>query len=148
MGGCLIPPTASNGCVWWQVESGRVRRMTGASEDLAEMLHTNAPASTSFTTSASTAPSTSPSSSVLQSVITAFSGFYEGLFLIVKYPYVLHIMGVTCLYEIVLTVMDYQFKLLGSSKTSGDTFDEESADAAEFVNLLGHFGYETCSRSF
>ena len=122
-----------------------MRRMTGASEDLVEMMHTNAPAPTLFTTSASTAPSTS---SMLQSVITAFSGFYEGLFLIVKYPYVLHIMGVTCLYEIVLTVMDYQFKLLGSSKTSGDTFDEESADAAEFVNLLGHFGYGTFSHSF
>ena len=77
-----------------------------------------------------------------QTLKTASSGFVEGLYLIIKYPYVLHILGVTCLYEIVLTVMDYRFKLLGSLHTSegGKMFHEDSEDMNDFANLLGHFG--------
>jgi hypothetical protein len=111
-----------------------VRRLTGTSEDLQEMMYPSAPAP------APVNPST------LQSILAAFSGFYEGLFLITKYPYVMHIMGVTCLYEIVLTVMDYEFKLLGADSTtteadSGAVLDGSEGDTNEFANLLGHFGY-------
>lgn len=107
--------------------------MTGTSEDLQEMIY---PSSTSA------AP---VKLSTLQSIASAFSGFYEGLFLIAKYSYVMHIMGVTCLYEIVLTVMDYEFKLLGADRTttasSDSVFEEGSGDTNDFANLLGHFGY-------
>ena len=40
-----------------------------------------------------------------------FSGFYEGLVIICSYHYTLKLLALSCLYEIVVTVLDYEFKL-------------------------------------
>ena len=122
----------------YQVEEHRVRRLTGTSEDLHEMLHPGG--QLTMGTALSRCKSTVCSGG--SAFVNTLSGFFEGLFLIVKYPYVLHVLGVTCLYEIVLTVMDYRFKLLGSLHTSegGKMFHEDSEDMNDFANLLGHFG--------
>lgn len=49
-----------------------------------------------------------------QSVFSVFSGFYEGLLLIYQHPYVFKLLIVSCLYEIVVTILDYEFKLMAS----------------------------------
>jgi len=106
---------------------GRVRRVTETSDDLIEQLEL------------------AHTPTCLQRTLTVFSGFYEGLLLIVKYRYVFHILVVTCLYEIVITVLDYEFKVLGSHKTSSHSSSllVDEGDGNRFANLLGHFGQFT-----
>ena len=75
-----------------------------------------------------------------------FSNFYEGLSLILKHKYVFKLAGVSCLYEIVLTVLDYEFKVLAAMSSS--SAPSQSVSASEkvgdrFVNLLGRFGQFT-----
>lgn len=44
------------------------------------------------------------------------TGLLEGLKVVVQYPYVAALAGISCLYEIVLTILDYQMKVgLGGS---------------------------------
>jgi hypothetical protein len=52
---------------------------------------------------------------IIKNILEVFKGFYEGLRLIFKYKYILKLAGVSCLFEIVLTVLDYQFKILGEN---------------------------------
>lgn len=79
--------------------------------------------------------------SIVTKIMIVFAGFYEGLLLILKYPYVFHIFLITCLFEIVLTIMDYEFKILGAhqSEIRPDTGSEDSS-SDNFANLMGHFG--------
>jgi AAA family ATP:ADP antiporter len=103
------------------------------------------------------------------SVYNICNGFYEGLLLIIQYRYTWYLLGVSTLYEIVLTVLDYEFKLSGAqySKQSvaavtatavSDTIEvlsvaasavatpasSTSAEAQDkFAQLLGHFGQAT-----
>jgi len=87
-------------------------------------LHSASSLSTSqlLLSSPSSPPLSSPSSvasyhikSLLSKTIHRLSAsFLEGLLLILKHPYVLKIMCVSCLFEIVVTILDYQFKLLSS----------------------------------
>ena len=49
--------------------------------------------------------------SVLKSVQHVCGSFYEGLSLILTHMYVLKLAGVSCLYEVVVTVIDYEFKV-------------------------------------
>ena len=42
--------------------------------------------------------------------------FWSGLYLIIRHSYVLLILGVSCLYEISMTLLDYQMKLLGFAR--------------------------------
>lgn len=46
--------------------------------------------------------------------INIFAGFYEGLSLILRHRYTMYLFAVSTLYEIVLTILDYQFKILGA----------------------------------
>jgi ATP/ADP translocase len=92
---------------------------------------------------------------IFQNITQIFRGFVEGLSLIIKYPYVMKLLGVSCLYEIVVVILDYEFKLLGShvslmqvQKLIIDSSVESLAhnhDLAsnQFANLLGHFGQLT-----
>jgi hypothetical protein len=52
---------------------------------------------------------------IIKTISNVFKGFYEGLMLIFRYKYILKLAGVSCLFEIVLTVLDYQFKILGEN---------------------------------
>lgn len=85
-----------------------------------------------------------------------FSGFYEGLILILRHKYILKLAGVSCLYEIVVTVLDYQFKILGASHvssasvfpTTSGMISSTAGDGDRFASLLGHFGQLTNVVSF
>ena len=82
------------------------------------------------------------------------NGFYDGLHLIIKYPYVLCILGTSTIDEIIVVLLDYQFKLMGSHSTrSQPELVQESLlsgvqDSSRFAHLLGNFGIVTNIISF
>lgn len=43
------------------------------------------------------------------------SGFYEGIVIISTYSYTLHLLALSCIYEVVITILDYEFKLRGAN---------------------------------
>ena len=59
---------------------------------------------------------------------------WSGVYLILQHNYVLLILGVSCLYEVSLTCLNYQMTLLGWSR-----FDE-STSSMTFVQFMGHYG--------
>ncbi|CAM9979378.1 unnamed protein product, partial [Laminaria digitata] len=68
----------------------------------------------------------------------------NGLKLVLRHQYVGLLFGISCLYEVVLTILDYQMKLLGVEgfrATAGEEADEHMA------SLMGHFGQATNSLS-
>lgn len=76
------------------------------------------------------------------------AGPLEGLRLIVRYRYVLLILGVSCLYEVALTVLDYQMKMLGVAHFSptggqGGGGGSTDGDTEQFAALMGFFGQIT-----
>lgn len=76
-----------------------------------------------------------------RSIDEASHMFLSGVQLIVKHSYVLYILGVSCLYEVTLTTLDYQMKLLGR-QSFDNPFDLESAELS-FSRFLGRFGQLT-----
>lgn len=75
--------------------------------------------------------------------VKVLHNFYDGLSLIIKYPYVLKLLGVSCLYEIVVVILDYEFKLMGSIHSLSGDLNDKVAHGNRFANLLGHFGQLT-----
>ena len=78
-------------------------------------------------------------------IATLTKPFWSGLYLIFNHSYVLMILGVSCLYEVAMTLLDYQMKLLGVAKFSGDGFGSTSAtdeanNAMSFSKFMGHYG--------
>jgi hypothetical protein len=70
--------------------------------------------------------------------------FWEGLHLVFKYKYVLRIMAVSCLYEIVVTVLDYEFKVIGAGVLEPSRDAQSNAgESFKFANLMGRFGQLT-----
>ena len=67
---------------------------------------------------------------------TASHSAWSGIHLILQHNYVLLILGVSCLYEVALTCLDYQMKLLGFSHF-------EESGRISFAQFLGHFGQLT-----
>jgi AAA family ATP:ADP antiporter len=61
---------------------------------------------------------------------------WSGIYLILQHNYVLWILGVSCLYEVALTCLDYQMKLLGFSHFEGP-------GGISFAQFLGRFGQIT-----
>eukprot|EP01039_Chlorochromonas_danica_P009563 gene9563-10570_t len=76
------------------------------------------------------------------------SNFYEGLYLIAQHGYVSKLLGVACLYEIVMTILDYEFKVMGAQASSSSSSASDMGDSDRFANLLGHFGQLTNLLSF
>ncbi len=82
------------------------------------------------------------------------NSFWEGIFLIWRDRYLMIIFGVSCAYEVVVTIMDYQFKILAAQESSSNESSSwtpgSGASVAEdqFANLLGHFGQATNICSF
>jgi AAA family ATP:ADP antiporter len=60
---------------------------------------------------------------------------WSGVILILKHNYVLLILGVSCLYEVSLTCLNYQMTLLGWNR-----FEETSHEGMSFVQFMGHYG--------
>jgi len=64
------------------------------------------------------------------------SSIWSGVHLILRHNYVLLILGVSCLYEVSLTCLDYQLKLIGYSR-----FEETDHDKGiTFTEFMGHYG--------
>ncbi|GAX18615.1 hypothetical protein FisN_10Hh178 [Fistulifera solaris] len=81
-------------------------------------------------------PSTSdvPQESTEDDNDTDEDSFWTGIYHIVGNNYVILIMGASCLYEVSLTCLDYQLKLLGYSRF------EESDHKMSFKQFMGHYG--------
>jgi len=103
---------------------------------------------------ASPSPAVPPGSDAGSSVL---AGFLEGFVLVLRDRYMLMVFGVSCLYEIVVTIMDYQFKILGVHDSqqpdqglAGGPGAGPGAGVSEdqFASLLGHFGQATNLFSF
>jgi AAA family ATP:ADP antiporter len=89
--------------------------------------------------------------SFFRSLRKLFRGFYEGLLLIVQHRYTMVLLGVSCLYEVVVTVLDYEFKIMGADSVTIESIvigEESHADSDKFASLLGHFGQLTNFVSF
>lgn len=63
---------------------------------------------------------------------------YEGCFLIYRYKYVMHLLVITLLYEILLTLIDYKFKVMGAKNFLSSNENNDAEDS--FVLLLARFG--------
>jgi len=73
----------------------------------------------------------------------------SGLYLILKHNYVLLILGVSCLYEISLTCLDYEMKLIGLDRFGTDDVEKAAAPgfhsyiANTFAQFMGRYGQLT-----
>jgi AAA family ATP:ADP antiporter len=67
--------------------------------------------------------------------VTITKPFWSGLYLIIRNNYVLLILGVSCLYEISLTCLDYQMKLLGWAR-----FEVSDSVSMSFLQFMGRYG--------
>jgi AAA family ATP:ADP antiporter len=67
--------------------------------------------------------------------VTLTKPFWSGLYLIIRHHYVLLILGVSCLYEITLTCLDYQMKLLGYAR-----FELNENVTMSFSEFMGRYG--------
>ena len=66
----------------------------------------------------------------------AKTGIFEGLRLLLSRPYLVGVFGVAVLYEVVVTIMDYQMKFLADTVYQGSD---------SFTSFLGYFGVATNS---
>mmetsp|Transcript_17082 Transcript_17082/g.22154 ORF Transcript_17082/g.22154 Transcript_17082/m.22154 type:complete len:484 (-) Transcript_17082:182-1633(-) len=71
------------------------------------------------------------------------SSMCTGLFLVMRYHYLQLVFGIGCLYEVVLTVLDYEMKVIGRAR-----FGADQEGAVQFAKLMGHFGQTTNACSF
>ena len=61
---------------------------------------------------------------------------WSGIHLILRHNYVLLLLGVSCLYEVSLTCLDYQMKLIGYNR-----FETNAKDTGiSFTEFMGHYG--------
>jgi len=68
---------------------------------------------------------------------------WSGVYLMLKHNYVLLILGVSCLYEISLTCLNYQMTLLGWSRfeeTPNYDPDRSTFKSMSFTQFMGHYG--------
>lgn len=65
----------------------------------------------------------------------------SGIHLILRYNYLLLILGLSCLYEVVLTVIDYEMKLIGL--TFVEQLTSGTGSSEKFAEIMGRFGIAT-----
>lgn len=78
------------------------------------------------------------------------SAFFSGIYLILKHRYVLFILGLSCLFEVPMTCLDYYMKLVGLAKfqssaltrLAGQSGGNNLAERA-FASFMGNFGQLT-----
>jgi AAA family ATP:ADP antiporter len=68
------------------------------------------------------------------------SSYWSGIHLILKHNYVLLILGVSCLYEVSLTCLNYQMTLLGWSRFQETEIDPSGKPTMSFTQFMGHYG--------
>ena len=64
------------------------------------------------------------------------SSLWSGVHLILRHNYVLLLLGVSCLYEVSLTCLDYQMKMIGYNRFENSSNDQ----GISFVDFMGHYG--------
>ena len=69
--------------------------------------------------------------------------FFDGFSLIARHSYVLLLLGISTLYEVVLTVLDFEMKIIGRARYGAD-----ARGAEEFARLMGQFGVVVNTTSF
>mmetsp|Transcript_8079 Transcript_8079/g.8893 ORF Transcript_8079/g.8893 Transcript_8079/m.8893 type:complete len:672 (+) Transcript_8079:107-2122(+) len=83
--------------------------------------------------------------------------YISGVYMILKYNYLLMILGVSCLYEISLTCLDYEMKLIGLDKFSAppdvvgdldEAYNDTESAVAAFTTFMGRYGQLTNVLSF
>jgi ATP/ADP translocase len=68
---------------------------------------------------------------------------WSGVYLILKHNYVIFILGVSCLYEVSLTCLNYQMTLLGWNRfeeTPNYDPDQNTFSNMSFTQFMGHYG--------
>lgn len=78
------------------------------------------------------------------------SAFFSGIYLILKHRYVLFILGLSCLFEVPMTCLDYYMKLVGLARfqssaltrLAGQSSDNNLAERT-FASFMGNFGQLT-----
>ena len=78
-----------------------------------------------------------------RSTASPWSAMCEGLFLVFRYEYMTLLFGLSCLYEVVLTVLDYEMKVIGRAR-----YGDSASAANDFAALMGSFGQVTNTLSF
>jgi AAA family ATP:ADP antiporter len=63
-------------------------------------------------------------------------GFFEGLQLLVKHKYLIGIFGATFIYELIITIFDFNFKIAASTQYSGTALDNYLGIYASSVNAV------------
>ena len=71
------------------------------------------------------------------------SQLFDGFGLIARHSYVLLLLLISTLYEVVLTVLDFEMKIIGRARYGQDT-----RGAEEFARLMGQFGITVNTLSF
>eukprot|EP00635_Sarcinochrysidales_sp_CCMP3193_P011699 CAMPEP_0118889864 /NCGR_PEP_ID=MMETSP1166-20130328/589_1 /TAXON_ID=1104430 /ORGANISM="Chrysoreinhardia sp, Strain CCMP3193" /LENGTH=623 /DNA_ID=CAMNT_0006828461 /DNA_START=135 /DNA_END=2006 /DNA_ORIENTATION=+ len=69
--------------------------------------------------------------------------FFDGFGLVLRHPYVAYLLVISTLYEVVLTVLDFEMKITGRARYGTDT-----RGAEEFAGLMGNFGQFVNTISF
>ena len=68
---------------------------------------------------------------------------FDGFELVLRHPYVASLLVISTLYEVVLTVLDFEMKIMGRARYGTDT-----RGAEEFAALMGNFGQFVNTVSF
>lgn len=71
------------------------------------------------------------------------SRLFDGFGLILRHSYVANLLVISTLYEVVLTVLDFEMKIIGRARYGTDT-----RGAEEFAGLMGNFGQTVNTISF
>ncbi|KAJ8609887.1 hypothetical protein CTAYLR_007500 [Chrysophaeum taylorii] len=68
---------------------------------------------------------------------------FDGFELVLKHSYVTNLLVISTLYEVVLTVLDFEMKIIGRAR-----YDTDERGAEEFAALMGNFGQTVNTISF
>uniref|UniRef100_A0A7S3JRE1 ADP,ATP carrier protein n=1 Tax=Aureoumbra lagunensis TaxID=44058 RepID=A0A7S3JRE1_9STRA len=68
---------------------------------------------------------------------------FDGISLVLRHGYVTSLLAISTLYEVILTVLDFEMKIIGRARYSTD-----ERGAEQFAELMGHFGQTVNTISF
>lgn len=78
-----------------------------------------------------------PLSNNKETSATSSRVFMSGVYLILRHEYLLYILGVSCLYEVALTCLDYEFKLVSFAKFQSVNSTSITDIFAQFIGRYG-----------
>lgn len=119
-----------------------IQAIVASDEDLSEVVEPFASAS------GAGASSSNNRRQSIQSLVSATaaqeesqsSSLWSGVHLILRHNYVLLLLGVSCLYEVSLTCLDYQMKLIGYKRFDNTMSHDGNNTGFTFTEFMGHYG--------